>query len=81
VAVVMQALPSHTSDDAGQVYKDGQLLWQCALSVPPGDRAGLAADLAALLNRAAPRRPGRRIFGDGERHDFLRPSEAPYDGC
>lgn len=70
-----QDAPRYTSDAAGQVYRDGQLYLQLALSTPPDDRKPEAAFVAALLNAADDQgRPGRRIFADGERHEFLRPA-------
>lgn len=75
-----QEAPRYTSDAAGQVLRDGAILWQVALSTSLREREGLARDLAALLNRAEEEewaKPGRRIFGDGERHEFLRPADAP----
>lgn len=71
-------LPRYTSDAAGQIYRDGQLYLQLALSTPPDDRKPEAAFVAALLNASHDQaRPGRRIFRDDERHDFLRPADAP----
>lgn len=73
-----QPAPRYTSDAAGQVYLDGALLWQVALSTRPRDREAMAQELAALLNAAEEQgRPGRRIFTDGERYEFLRPADMP----
>lgn len=80
---MIQEVPRYTSDAAGQVYRDGSVLWQVALSTSPRERKALARDLAELLNRAEDaawaEAPRRRIFPDGERHEFLRPLETASD--
>lgn len=80
----------YTSDAAGQVYRDGNLYLQLALSVPSRDRKPEAAFVAAALEGIAALSPPRteapgeveRLYGvlrwlyvNGVKPDYERPQE------
>lgn len=71
-----QELPRFTVDPAGYVRRDGQPYCKLDLAALAEEREAEALRLVALLNGdEAQGQPGRRIFADDERHDFLRPQE------